>query len=172
MARTNPAVESAVQRFRTLNERIVEAAKDGGEESIKTYERVLENLAEGMEAAGERGGEWIQEVARGQAELTRKLAEAFPALLERLGMRTREVKETAADTARKVPAVRRVEGEARGALSREEDLPIPHYDSLTVREINEQLPNLSQIELGKIDAYEARNKNRKTVRDKIKTLRS
>jgi hypothetical protein len=68
-------------------------------------------------------------------------------------------------------AVAHVEGEARGALSREADLPIPDYDDLTVLEINQQLRSLSQVELGRIDAYEARTKNRKTIRNRIETLR-
>jgi hypothetical protein len=35
----NPAIEAAVERIRELNDRIVRTAKQGDEESLKTYER-------------------------------------------------------------------------------------------------------------------------------------
>jgi len=167
----NPKVESAVERIRALNDRIVDAAKDSGEDALKTYERVLENLAEALEAAGERSSEWIQEFARSQAEFARRLAEAFPALLDRLGVRAREVKNTATAKVHEMPGAAYAEGKARGAVSREQDLPIPGYDELNVHEINERLGRLSQVELGQIDAYEARTKGRKTIRDRIDQLR-
>lgn len=132
-------IESAVERIRELNERIVTAAKQGGEESVRTLERVLENLAEGLETAGDRSPQWIQELANTQASYIRKMAEAFPALLERVGVRG-------------------------------EGLPIAGYDELSVDEINAQLPNLSHQELSRVDAHEARTKDRKTIRDRIKTL--
>jgi len=188
----NPAIESAVERIRELNDRIVRAAKQGGEESLKTYERMLENLADAQEAAGDRGAEWIREFARAQASFTRQLADAFPALLQRLGARGKELGARAAEQARRVPGVSGAEGAARGATATaggaaatargatataagaaagEEDLPIPSYDSLTVQVINQRLRGLSPEDLSKIDAYEARTKNRKTVRDRISALR-
>ena len=181
----NPAIESAVDRIRELNDRIVRAAKQGGEESLKTYERMLENLADAQEAAGDRGAEWIREFARAQASFTRQLADAFPALLQRLGARGKDLGARAAGQPRRVPGVSGAEDAASGATATasgatatasgaaagEEDLPIPGYDSLTVQMINQRLRGLSPEDLSKIDAYEARTKNRKTVRDRISALR-
>jgi hypothetical protein len=181
----NPAIESAVERIRELNDRIVRAAKQGGEESLKTYERMLENLADAQEAAGDRGAEWIREFARAQASFTRQLADAFPALLQRLGARGKDLGARAAGQPRRVPGVSGAEDAASGATATasgatatasgaaagEEDLPIPGYDSLTVQVINQRLRGLSPGDLSKIDAYEARTKNRKTVRDRISALR-
>jgi polyhydroxyalkanoate synthesis regulator phasin len=164
-------VESAVERIRELNDRIVKSAKQGGEESIRTYERMLENLAEAQEAAGTRSSDWIREFARAQASFTRQLAEAFPALLQRLGARGREIGGEAGDQARKAPGVSQAEGLVRGAVARGGDLPIKNYDDLTVQEINKRLAGLSEVQLGKVDAYEARTKNRKTVHNKIDALR-
>jgi polyhydroxyalkanoate synthesis regulator phasin len=169
--RSSARVESAVERIRELNDRIVKSAKQGGEESIRTYERMLENLAEAQEAAGTRSSDWIREFARAQASFTRQLAEAFPALLQRLGARGREIGGEAGDQARKAPGVSQAEGLVRGAVARGEDLPIKNYDDLTVQEINKRLAGLSEVQLGKVDAYEARTKNRKTVHDKIDALR-
>ncbi|MDQ4129746.1 MAG: ferritin-like domain-containing protein [Actinomycetota bacterium] len=78
----------------------------------------------------------------------------------------------AAREARKVPGVARVEGEARGAVAAEEDLPIPNYDSRTAADIVSRLNGLSQVELGQVDAYERKNRGRKTVLNKIRTLRT
>src|SRR5882724_748105 len=154
----NPAIESAVERIRELNDRIVRAAKQGGEESLKTYERMLENLADAQEAAGDRGAEWIREFARAQASFTRQLADAFPALLQRLGARGKDLGARAAGQARRVSGVSEAEGAVRGATATAQDLPIPGYDSLTVQEINRRLNGLSAADLNKIDAYEARSK--------------
>jgi ferritin-like metal-binding protein YciE len=72
---------------------------------------------------------------------------------------------------RKVPGVARAEGEVKGAVASERDLPIARYDSLTAAQVNEQLPGLSQIDLGKVHAYERRHQGRKSVLDRIETLR-
>jgi ferritin-like metal-binding protein YciE len=51
------------------------------------------------------------------------------------------------------------------------DVPIARYDKLTADEIIGRLPELSQSELTKIDAYERANENRTTVLSRIGTLR-
>ncbi len=77
----------------------------------------------------------------------------------------------AARQARKVPGVARAEGEIKGAVASEQDLAITGYDDLSADEITAKLPELSQIDLGKIDAYERRRQGRKTVLDRIASLR-
>ena len=56
-----------------------------------------------------------------------------------------------------MPGVAQAEGEIKGALASEEDLPIAGYDDLTAEEIIAKLPELSQIDLAKVDAYERRH---------------
>ena len=73
--------------------------------------------------------------------------------------------------ARKVPGVARAEGELKGAVASEGDLAIARYDTLTADEIIGRLADLSQIDLGKIDAYERRHQNRSGVLSRIDTLR-
>ncbi|MCA1682415.1 MAG: ferritin-like domain-containing protein [Actinobacteria bacterium] len=77
-----------------------------------------------------------------------------------------ETKRTARQ-ARRVPGVAQVEGEIKGALAGEADLPIDDYDDLTAAEIVDKLPGLSQIDLAKIDAYERKHQNRTTVLSKL-----
>jgi ferritin-like metal-binding protein YciE len=73
--------------------------------------------------------------------------------------------------ARKVPGVAQAEGQIKGALASEQDLPIARYDSLTVADVLEKLSGLSQIDLAKVDAYERKNQNRSTVLGRTSTLR-
>jgi ferritin-like metal-binding protein YciE len=74
--------------------------------------------------------------------------------------------------ARKVPGVAQLEGEIKGAVASEEDLPIAGYGKLSATEIVERLSGLSQIDLAKIDAYERRNDDRTTVLSRITSLRT
>jgi ferritin-like metal-binding protein YciE len=77
----------------------------------------------------------------------------------------------AARTARKVPGVAQTEGQVKGAVASESDLAIARYDSLTVEEITNRLPSLSQIDLAKVDSYERRHQNRTTVLERVSSLR-
>ena len=93
----------------------------------------------------------------------------------------REVKQSARETqarakrsarqARKVPGVAQLEGQIKGAVASEQDLAIARYDSLTAEEILSKLPELSQIDLAKVDSYERKNDNRTTVLSRISALR-
>jgi ferritin-like metal-binding protein YciE len=74
--------------------------------------------------------------------------------------------------ARKVPGVAQAEGEVKGAVASEEDLPIADYDSLNANEVAQRLSGLSQVDLGKVDAYERRNRNRKSVLERVDSLRA
>ncbi len=74
--------------------------------------------------------------------------------------------------ARRVPGVARVEGEVKGALASQSDLPISGYEELTAEEIAGRLAQLSQVGLAKVDAYERRHEDRSTILSRIATLRS
>ena len=74
--------------------------------------------------------------------------------------------------ARKVPGVARAEGTVKGAAASAQDLAIPRYDDLTADEVTTKLPELSQIDLAKVEAYERKRENRSTVLGRISTLRA
>lgn len=92
-----------------------------------------------------------------------------------------ETKQTARDVgdsakrgarqARRVPGAAQAEGAAKGAVASEEDLPIADYDSLNADDILERLPGLSQVDLAKIDVYERKEAGRKTILERISSLR-
>ena len=88
-----------------------------------------------------------------------------------MGDQLNAVAGTAAAQVRRVPGAATGEGKVKGAVSTAEDLPIAGYDELNVEQITSRLDGLSTVELGKVDAYERRTRNRKTVLDRIETLR-
>ena len=73
--------------------------------------------------------------------------------------------------ARRVPGVAQAEGELKGAVASETDLPIARYAALTAEEISGRLNQISQVDLAKIDAYERRNEARTTILGRISSLR-
>jgi ferritin-like metal-binding protein YciE len=77
----------------------------------------------------------------------------------------------AARKTRKVPGVAQAEGRVKGAVASEDDLAIARYGKLTADEITSRLPELSQVDLAKLDAYERRHENRSTVLARVATLR-
>lgn len=162
--------DATIGRIRDLNDRILEGARKGGTSSLEAYERLLGTIADVQSAAGDRGGEWVTAFGHAQAAFTRELAKGSPAAARRIGERISGAARGGARRARRVPGVTEAEGEARGAVAREQDLPIARYESLTAGEIVKRLPKLSQVDLGKVDAYERKHQNRKTVRDKISSL--
>ena len=111
-------------------------------------------------------------LAQAQAQFTRELASASPAAARELGKRLDEVTDAAARQARRVPGEPQAEGAVRGAAAREQDLPIADYDDLSVKEINSRLAKLSEVDLSKVEAYERKHKKRKTVLQKIESLRN
>ena len=163
-------VDQTIGRIREINDHIVESARRGGEASLEVYERLLKTIADAQEAAGDRGAEWVRAFTAAQARFTRELADELPAAVRSAIERASGLADTAAQQARRVPGVEQVEGEARGAVAREHDLPIPNYDQLTADEIVQRLERLSETDLRKIDAYEHKHANRKTVHQKIEVL--
>ena len=81
-----------------------------------------------------------------------------------------KAKRTARQT-RKVPGVAQVEGQVKGAVASEGDLPIARYSTLTAEEITSKLSDLSQIDLAKVDSFERKNDNRTTVLSRVESLR-
>ena len=165
-------VDAATERVRDLNEQILERIKSGGESALEAYERTLKTVADYQEAAGQRGAEWVTGLAKAQAHFTRELASASPAAARARGKRLDEVTDAAALQARRVPGESRAEGAVRGAAAREQDLPIASYDDLGVADINSRLPGLSEVDVSKVEAYERKHKKRKTVLQKIESLRN
>jgi ferritin-like metal-binding protein YciE len=103
----------------------------------------------------------------GAGEAVRDAGEATKQTARRTAAATKRT----ARQARKVPGVAQAEGQVKGAVASEDDLAIARYDTLTADEITSRLPELSQIDLAKVDSYERRYANRTTVLGRITSLR-
>ena len=101
-------------------------------------------------------------------------ADAARAAGEKVNENAREASSSAkrsARKARKLPGVAQAEGQVKGALASEADLAVAGYGKLTAGEIVEKLSDLSQVDLAKVDSYERKNENRKTILSRIASLR-
>lgn len=129
-------------------------------------ERELPKLVKAVVAA-DIGGEPSYDVAEtGAGEAVRQATEET----KKSARSTAGSAKRATRQARRVPGVAQAEGAAKGAVASEEDLPIPDYDSLNADEIVERLPQLSQVDLAKVDVYERKESGRKTIIDRIAEL--
>jgi ferritin-like metal-binding protein YciE len=146
------------------------AASIRGDEE-KMYARVLRELPKLTDAVvrAEVQGERVYDASTtGASEELEEVAEAVRGKARETVAGARR----ATRQARKVPGVARAEGQVKGALASEEDLPIPGYDELTADEIVAKLPELSQIDLAKIEAYERKHENRTTILNRISSLQA
>ncbi len=164
---TVSAIEARADQARDLNERIIETSQRAGQSSLRAYENLLGSIADAQEQAAGRTAEWVLALGQAQAEFTRELAQALPSTVRG----ARQLAESGARQARKLPGVAQAEGEVKGAVASERDLPIARYEKLSAAEVNQRLSKLSAVDLAKVDAYERKHKNRKTVRDRIASLR-
>src|SRR5918997_286412 len=128
---------------------------------IATYDA----LAALAEAVGDERTAVLAREHRTQEEIfLKELRELIPDLTRAMvqaelrGDPSYDVTKTgAADAVRKagrVPGVREVEGEIRGATAGPDELPIQNYDRLTVEQILPKLRTLSAEELAAIDGFE------------------
>ena len=125
----------------------------------------IPKLTEAVVRADVRGNGSYDIATTGAADAARAASRTTRAAAKRGGAKARR-------TARKAPGAARAEGVAKGAVAREQDLPIARYESLNADEIVKRLPELSQVELGKVEVYERGHDNRATVLDRISALRA
>lgn len=130
--------------------------------------REIPKLTDAVVGADVRGKPSYDVTRTGAADASREAAHE----LEQSARGTQARAKRSARQARKVPGVARVEGQVKGAIAAEQDLAIPRYDSLSAEEILGKLPELSQIDLAKLDSYERKNDNRTTVLSRISALRT
>jgi ferritin-like metal-binding protein YciE len=127
--------------------------------------REIPKLTEKVVRADVRGNGTYDVAATGAADKGRAAA-------RRTRGAARKGAAKAARTARRAPGGTRATGAARGAVAREQDLPIARYDSLNADEVVRRLPELSQADLAKVEAYERKKENRTTVLERIASLRA
>ena len=137
------------------------------EQMLERLQRELPKLTDAVVRADVHGDGSYDLGKIGVVDAARETAETVKQTARDAGSEAKK----ATRQARKVPGVAQAEGEIKGAFADEADLPIASYSELTAEEINAKLPELSQIDLAKVDAYERRSQDRTTVLDKISSLR-
>jgi ferritin-like metal-binding protein YciE len=138
------------------------------EKMLQRVLRELPKLTDAVVRADVKGNPSYDITTTGAADTAREAGEATKSTVRKAAGTTKR----AARQARKVPGVAQAEGQVKGAVASEGDLPIARYDKLTADEIVKRLNELSQIDLAKVDSYERRNQNRSTILGRISTLRT
>jgi len=152
------------------------------EAMLDAIQRELPALAQAV-ARADVGGDVPYEVTQtGAADTVREAADTVGDVADTVRDGAEEAAGAARGTAqrakrattrqaRRVPGAARAAGAAKGAVASEQDLPIARYASLTAEQIAKKLPELSQIDLTKVEVYERRTRERTTVLDRIGALR-
>ncbi len=137
------------------------------EKMLERLRKEIPKLVDAVVAAEIDGDSSYDPSSTGAADAVKDAQETVKETAQKAGKRAR----TTARQARRVPGVAQVEGEIKGAAAAEGDLAIAGYDDLKVTDINKRLPELSQIDIAKVDAYERKTSNRASVLNKISSLR-
>ncbi|MGZ6639399.1 MAG: DUF892 family protein [Solirubrobacteraceae bacterium] len=137
------------------------------ERMLERIMRELPRLTDAVVGADVEGEPSYDITKTGAADAARGVAGEVTDIARKTQTRAKRT----ARQARKVPGVAQAEGQIKGAVASAEDLAIPRYGSLTAEEILSKLPELSQIDLAKVDSYERKNDNRATVLSRITALR-
>ena len=177
------ATYSALERLATkvgdqTTAHLAASIRGDEQQMLEQVLRELPKLADAVVAADVEGESSYEITETGAADAAREVADAIKDAGSGLAHEANKTAHEgegrarhAARQARKVPGVAQVEGQVKGAVASGDDLAIARYDSLTAEEIIGKLPELSQIELAKVDSYERKNHNRTTVLSRISTLR-
>jgi ferritin-like metal-binding protein YciE len=147
--------------------RLAASIRADEEKMLQRVLREIPKLTDAVVRAEVKGKPSYDVTKTGAADAVRDAATAVDETARVTGTRAKRT----ARQARKVPGVARAEGQLKGAVASEGDLAIARYDKLTAEEIIGRLGDLSQIDLGKIDAYERRHEDRSTILGRIDTLR-
>jgi ferritin-like metal-binding protein YciE len=166
------ATYTAIERLASsVGDRATQALADSiRADEQKMLDRILSEipkLTEAVVRSDIRGNPSYDISKTGAADAARSASESLKGAARDA---TSSAKRTARK-ARKVPGVAQAEGQVKGALASEGDLAITGYGKLTAAEIVEKLAHLSQVDLAKIDSYERKNENRKTILSRITSLR-
>src|SRR5215207_5728932 len=152
------------QHLADQQQRAQEATRELTRASTDTYMELLDSVFSFYQGGASRTQRRIEEAERREAEAQRRAEEA-----ER---REEEAQRRAQEAERRVGEAERSTEEAEKSGSEAEsqgggELPLADYDSLNVRQISERLNELNVEEIGRLRDYEANNKNRRTVLERM-----
>jgi len=155
--------ERMLDELRKIIPTLTDAVVDAEIEGIPRYEVSSTGAADSARGAVREARDTVEETTNTVEAVTKQAAKGARKTATKAGKR-------AAKESRKVPGAARVQGEAQGAVASAGDLPIKNYDELNADELVGRLKGLSHEDLGKIDAYERKDRNRSTVLDRVGAL--
>jgi hypothetical protein len=135
-------------------------------------EQLEDSVADRARAVADAANGFIQENGGSLADVAaRTLRTAANQLQSVAQAGSRQARGAAEGAMREMPDATRMAEGVRGAVAREEELPIAHFSQLSVDDIKQQLHTLSQSDLMVIEEYERTHSNRPPVLDTIEQLR-
>ncbi len=166
------ATYTAIERFARVvgDEKTASLAtsiRHDEENMLQRILRELPKLTDAVARADVDGDSAYDIMSTGAGEAAREAGRSTKQAARKSSATTKR----AARRARKIPGVAQSEGQVKGVVASEGDLPIARYDSLSAEEVIDKLTDLSQIDLAKIDSYERRNQNRTTILGRLVPLR-
>jgi len=138
---------------------------------LQTLEGSVSELARAV-AVSSNGSGRSQEQDAGFAEAAAQTVRiAFDRVRDAVRTGGQRAHGAAEGAVREMPEPTRMAEEVQGAVTREEDLPIPRFSQLSISEMEQRLRTLSQSELTVIEGYERTHANRQGVLEAIEQLR-
>jgi chromosome segregation ATPase len=157
--------KKAEERTEEAESRAEQAERNTEEAQGRTEE--AEGRAEEAQGRTEKAEERAKEAERRAEEAERQVEQA-QGRAEQSERRTEKAEERAEEAQRRAEQAERRSSEAERAESTgDDDLPLADYDSLNIRQISERLDELSVEEIRRLRDYEARNKNRSTLVNRL-----
>ncbi len=159
--------QALVESYRTATGRAVSAQELAAELTQNFFESVINNLRSQTEsnlAMIQKLSDQQQRQQEAVQALAQESTNAYMDFLDSMFLfYRRSVEETERSAERSVEVSPEVspEGRADGGL------PLEDYDSLNVREVSARLDELSVEEIRQLRDYEARNKNRRTLLERL-----
>jgi ElaB/YqjD/DUF883 family membrane-anchored ribosome-binding protein len=135
-------------------------------------EKLEDSVADRARAVAAAANGFVQENGGSLAEAAaRTLRTAANRVQDAAQTGSRQARGAAAGVVREMPEPTRMAERVRGAVAREEELPIARFSQLSVDDITQQLRTLSQSDLTVIEEYERTHSSRPPVLDTIEQLR-
>ncbi|HEX4188249.1 MAG TPA: DUF892 family protein [Solirubrobacteraceae bacterium] len=170
------ATYTAIERLarNVHDEETARLASSLAAEEQKMLDRVLREIPRLTDAvaAAEAGGSGSDVLAgRGAVDVKRRNGAAAEQAAGPTEPRPSRTARTSRKT-RGAPGVARAGRRVTGSALAAGDLPIADYEKLTASEIAARLPELAQVDLAKVEAYERGHQKRSRVQNRITALRA
>ncbi len=155
--------QALVESYRTATGRAVSAQELTAELTQNFFDSVINNLRSQTESNLAMIQELSDQQQRQQEAVQALAQESTSAYMDFLDSMFLFYRRSMEETERS--AERSVEVSPEGRA--DDGLPLEDYDSLNVREVSERLDELSVEEIRQLRDYEARNKNRRTLLERL-----